>query len=132
MTPWRRYHSWVKSLNRIQRFMLAVVEWSLLGCLVAGLFFWYQQRPLSAPTSLGNHIESPYFQIYTDLADGQAEFYATFFNEFYRYFESEYFPIEQKKKLKVFLFESPSAYRKYVEKKIQKLHPVRQLSWPPL
>ena len=123
MKPLKRYHHWVKSLNRKQRVLLAVTEWAIIGGLTAGLFLWYSGRPLSAPASLGNRIESPYFQIYTDLASGQAEFYATFFNEFYRYFESEYFPIEQKKKLKVFLFESPSAYRDYVEKKFKNYTP---------
>ena len=123
MNPWRRYHNWVKSLNRMQRFMLAIAEWSILGCLIGGLFFWYKQRPLPAPTSLGNSIESPYFQVYTDLSDRPAQFYITFFNEFYRYFESEYFPVHQKKKLKVFLFGSPAAYREYVEKKFKNYTP---------
>ena len=123
MQFWRHYHSWVKSLNRIQRFMLAVVEWSILGCLVAGLFFWYRQRPLPAPTSLGNSVESPYFIVYTDLDDRQAEFYTTFFNEFYRYFEREYFPVHQEEKLKVFLFGNPAAYRDYVEKKFKTFTP---------
>ena len=103
--------------------MLAIVEWSILGCLVAGLFLWYRQRPLPAPTSLGNSVESPYYEVYTDLNDRQAEFYTTFFNEFYRYFEREYFPIHQEKKLKVFLFGNAAAYRDYVEKKFKTYTP---------
>ena len=99
--------------------MLAVVEWSILGCLVAGLFLWYRQRPLPTPASLGNSVESPYYEVYTDLDGGQAEFYTTFFNEFFRYFEREYFPVHQGKKLKVFLFGNPAAYREYVEKKFK-------------
>jgi hypothetical protein len=123
MNPWHRYHSWIKSLNKTQRSILAIVEWTVVGCLIAGLFFWYKARPLPAPASLGNRIESQYFQIHTDLVPEQSQFYAAFFNEFYRYFEREYFPIHQQQKLKVFLFGSPAAYRDYVERKFKNYTP---------
>jgi hypothetical protein len=123
MQPWHRYNNWVKSLNRRQRALLAVAEWAVVGCLVAGLFLWYQTRPLPVPTSLGHSIESPYFEVYTDLDARQAEFYTTFFNEFFRYFEREYFPVHQEKKLKVFLFGNPTSYRGYVEKKFKSYTP---------
>jgi hypothetical protein len=123
MKFWHRYHNWLKSLNKIQRAILAIVEWTIVGCLISGLFFWYKAHPLSVPASLGNSITSQYFQIHTDLADEQSDFYATFFNEFYRYFEREYFPIHQKQRLRVFLFGSPAAYRDYVEKKFKNYTP---------
>jgi hypothetical protein len=123
MKFWHRYHNWVRSLNFKQRAILAIVEWTIVGFLISSLFFWYKARPLSAPASLGKSVESQYFQIYTDLADEQSDFYVTFFNEFYRYFEKEYFPIQQKQRLKVFLFGSPAAYRDYVEKKFKNYTP---------
>jgi hypothetical protein len=123
MNSWRRYHNWVKSLNRKQRIVLAVAEWTVIGCLLAGLFLWYKARPLPAPDSLPRTIESPYFQIHTDLADKPAQFYTTFFNEFFRYFEQEYFPIRQEKRLKVFLFGSAATYRDYVERKFKSYTP---------
>ena len=102
---------------------MAVAEWTVIGCLLAGLFLWYRARPLPAPASLPKAIESPYFQIHTDLAEQSAHFYTTFFNEFFRYFEREYFPIRQKKRLKVFLFGSTAAYRNYVQKKFKSYTP---------
>jgi hypothetical protein len=123
MKFWHRYHNWVKSLNWRQRAILAIVEWVIVGCLISASFFWYKARPLSVPALLGNSIESQYFQIHTDLEDEKSDFYANFFNEFYRYFESEYFPIHQKQRLKVFLFGSPAGYRDYVEKKFKNYTP---------
>jgi hypothetical protein len=115
MKSWHRYHSWVKSLNWTQRAILALVEWAIIGCLILSIFFWRTSRPLSVPASLGNSIASPYLQIHTDLTNQQAHFYSNFFNEFYRYFEREYFPVRQEQRLKVFLFGNASAYRDYAE-----------------
>jgi hypothetical protein len=115
MKFWHRYHSWVKSLNWKQRAILAIVEWAIIGCLILGIFVWRKANPQPLPASLGNSITSQYLQIHTDLAGEQADFYANFFNEFYRYFEREYFPIHQKQRLKVLLFGNPAAYRDYVE-----------------
>ena len=116
MKIWHRYHSWVKSLNWKQRVILTIVEWAIVGFLILNIFFWIKARPLSVPASLGsNTIASQYFQIHTDLTDLQMHFYANFFDEFYRYFEREYFPIHQKQRLKVLLFGSPDAYRSFVQ-----------------
>jgi hypothetical protein len=123
MRFWHRYNNWVRSLNLKQRAILAIVEWAIAGCLILFFFFWIKARPLPVPVSLGNSIESQYFQIHTDLNNELSDFYATFFNEFFRYFQKEYFPIHQKQRLKVFLFGSPAAYRDYVEKKFKNYTP---------
>jgi hypothetical protein len=98
----------------MQRVILAIVEWAIIGCLILSIFFWRKANPRSIPATLTNNITSQYLQVYTDLADEQAHFYTNFFDEFYRYFEREYFPVDQEQRLKVFLFGSPGAYRNFV------------------
>jgi hypothetical protein len=107
----------------MQRAILAIVEWTIIVCLILSIFFWRKANPLSIPAVLSNNITSQYLQIHTDLVDDQAHFYTNFFNEFYRYFGKEYFPIHQEQRLKVFLFGSPAAYRDYVEDQFKNYTP---------
>jgi hypothetical protein len=107
----------------MQRAILATVEWGIIVCLILSIFFWRKARPPSVPSSLGNSIASQYLQIHTDLTNQQAHFYSNFFNEFYRYFETEYFPVHQEQRLKVFLFGSPATYRDYVRNQFKNYTP---------
>ncbi len=86
-----------------------------MGCLIWSFVCWKESRPVSIPSSLDSIVETEYVQIYTDLDDEQIIFYSNFFDEFYRYFDREYFPIQQDRKLKVLLFGNPYTYRDYSE-----------------
>ncbi len=73
---------------------------------------YYQHNPRSL---LPNVHKTEHFKIYTNLSSESAQYYADFFEGFFDYFNSRYFEIGQKKRLKVYLFRGRASYDEFVK-----------------
>jgi len=68
---------------------------------------------LTPPLSLPLRVETRHLTIYTDLPLAEAERLGRFFDAFYDFFSTTYYPLVQEKKLKVFLFGTVNGYATY-------------------
>lgn len=69
--------------------------------------------PAVAGTSLSRRVETDCVVIHTDLPEAQARHYANFFDGFYRYFATNYFPVVQRQKLEILLFAANQDYQAF-------------------
>jgi hypothetical protein len=92
-------------------------------------FQWQMTRMVSPDYPVGDKIlsvllpelhfrqvEGRNIVIYTDLSEKKAIHYANFFDGFYDYFSSHFFPIQQDKPLQIVLFGNPRDYRLFCKK----------------
>jgi hypothetical protein len=126
MVSWNYNRNGVRSRSRGGRFLLVCAGWAIVGGLVG--FFLHRQasypRSGAAPfaikasgaeaksLSLDNLITTECLAIETDLTPDRADFYARFFDEFYDFFSREYWPVQQKKRLRMLLFETSEKYKR--------------------
>lgn len=94
--------------------LLAVIP---VVALPVWLIFFNQRYP--APDSLTKRRTTEHLEIYSDLSDEELAFHATFFEQFIDYFQSEYFPIQQDQRLRMYLFATTEGYREYVQSRRQ-------------
>lgn len=64
---------------------------------------------------LDKHWQTDHFDIHTDMDDSEADEYVLFFEGFRSYFEENFFSVESKKPLEVYLFKDEDSYRPYVQ-----------------
>lgn len=72
---------------------------------------------------LTSQFQTKHFNIRTNLDDSHIDYYAGFFEGFYRYFEWNYFRLEQKKPLEVYLFKDESSYKSYANAVVRNYTP---------
>src|SRR4030043_2329081 len=64
---------------------------------------------------LTNQRQTEHFHIYSNLDKASLDYYEQFFEGFFEYFSREYFPIRQRRPLKVFLFQDTDSYMPYAK-----------------
>jgi hypothetical protein len=64
---------------------------------------------------LTNQRQTEHFHIYSNLNKATLDYYEQFFEGFFEYFSREYFPIRQKRPLKVFLFSDTESFTPYAK-----------------
>lgn len=63
--------------------------------------------------TLSRRVETDRAVIHTDLPEAQARHYANFFDGFYAYFSTNYFPVVQPRKLEILLFAKDEDYKAF-------------------
>ena len=90
----------------------------LLGCVpVIAFFVWFVfiREMYPVPDFLTARRVTEHLEIYTDLGDDELDFQAAFFEQFIAYFQKEYFPFQQKERLRMYLFATTEGFRRYGE-----------------
>jgi hypothetical protein len=80
-------------------------------------------RYLPPPASLPVLKETEHFAIHTNLGPGELEHCARFFEGFVGEFERRYFPVEQRRRLRMFLFADAASYRAWVRERYPSYSP---------
>jgi len=99
---------------------LVFIVWICAAAIGAGLAVcyssWKKSQPVQIPDVLSRRLEGKWVIIHTDLPDKQAAHYERFFEGFYDYFSSNYFPLQQDQRLVILLFGRPQDYESFRSK----------------
>jgi hypothetical protein len=100
----------------IRATLLAVLAVALMApCLGVPLGLHFA-RHVPTPESLLIVRRTEHFEIHTNLDDERKlDHYAKFFDGFVRRFEADYYPLEQKRRLRMFLFADKASYLEWIE-----------------
>lgn len=93
----------------------------LLFLLVAYADYRYGLR--RHPNILSTQRKTEHFHIYTGLDSDSLDYYEHFFEGFFDYFNSQYFKIGQKRRLKVYLFKDAIGYQSYAQSVLKSYTP---------
>ena len=93
----------------------------LLFLLVAYADYRYGFR--RHPKILSTQRKTEHFHIYTDLDSDSLDYYEHFLEGFFDYFNSQYFKIGQKRRLKVYLFKDAIGYQSYAQSVLKSYTP---------
>lgn len=94
--------------------MLFLLGISILLFLLV-LYADYRYGFRKHPKTLSTRRKTEHFHIYTNLDPDSLNYYEHFLEGFFDYFNSRYFKIGQKRRLKVYLFEDTTSYKPYAE-----------------
>jgi len=94
--------------------MLFLLGISILLFLLV-LYADYRYGFRKHPKILSTRRKTEHFHIYTNLDPDSLNYYEHFLEGFFDYFNSRYFEIGQKRRLKVYLFEDTTSYKPYAE-----------------
>ena len=93
----------------------------LLFLLVAYADYRYGLR--RHPKILSTQRKTEHFHIYTGLDSDSLDYYEHFLEGFFDYFNSQYFKIGQKRRLKVYLFKDAIGYQSYAQSVLKSYTP---------
>ena len=105
----------IPSGSRLRARLLSFVVAATVGASAVN-FALAVARFAPVPASLGSRRITEHFEIYSNLDPAALDHHVRFFEEFVSYFEANYFPVAQKRRLTMFLFAGDAAYRAYVRK----------------